>query len=100
MVSLSYQNLPAQREFKFVQSHIELPRTALTLENLKCVEESLTKRGLLPSSISLPLWFLAETERNVFLWKHGLSLVNVEEFVFWIDVASLVDKRSQSCRTE
>ena len=42
-----------------------------------------------------PLWFAAETERNVFLWRSGCSLIQEDEFEFWIDVPRLIAKRSR-----
>jgi hypothetical protein len=40
-----------------------------------------------------PLWFLAETERNIFLWRQGKSLDDVEDYEFWVDIPSLITKR-------
>ena len=39
------------------------------------------------------MWFLAETERNVYLWRNGYSLDQQDEFEFWIDLPALIEKR-------
>lgn len=56
----------------------------------------LQKRGIIPCPAMQafnPLWFVAETERNVFLWRRGCSLIQQDEFEFWIDLPKLIDKR-------
>ncbi len=73
--------------------------SALLVDILKTLEIQLQERGLLPSNKSsafYPVWFLAETERNIFLWRHGCSLIEQDEFEFWIDVRELVAKRLRS----
>jgi hypothetical protein len=79
---------------KNVQFKLEsLPRCTVPLDSLKTLENQLSARGLLISSQFYPLWFHAETERNVFLWRKGCSLIQADEFDFWIDARRLVDKR-------
>lgn len=62
---------------------------------LKAVEVELTKRELLdaPSMQATPLWFIAETERNVFLWRDGKSIGDHSSYSFWIDIKALINKR-------
>jgi hypothetical protein len=73
-----------------------LEPSAVLWEVLRTMETQLQRKGLLPSVTEgsfHPLWFLAETERNVFLWRRGRSLIDKDEFEFWIDVPRLVEKR-------
>lgn len=74
----------------------ELPDGLILLDSIKTLENDLQKRSLLkeqPKQQMHPLWFLAETERNIFLWRSGFSLEDVEQFEFWIDVNKLIEKR-------
>jgi len=66
----------------------------LPVSGLRRLETGLHERRLLhlPQAV-LPLWFLAETEINVFLWRSSLSLIDKDRFDFWIDCQALVDKR-------
>jgi hypothetical protein len=69
---------------------------------LKAVEVDLSKRELLGAlaNHSTPLWFIAETERNVFLWRNGKSIGDQSAFSFWIDIKELIRKRrSHLCRS-
>lgn len=69
---------------------------AILAELLKSTEVELQRKGLIPSNLSEefhPLWFLAETARNTFLWRNGLSLIQHDEFEFWVDVPRLIEKR-------
>lgn len=70
-----------------------VPSGAILLGTLKPFEQSLFQKGLISHSSPVPLWFLAETERNTFLWKNGLSLVHASYFDFWIQVDDLIEKR-------
>lgn len=72
-----------------------LPPGALLSTFLRTYENELIGRGLLvpPSTHYAPLWFLVETERNVFLWRNGLSVCDADEYEFWIDPARIVEKR-------
>ena len=72
------------------------PTNAITIDVLKLMELHLQRRGLIPASVGTSfryLWFVAETERNVFLWRSGLSIGDADHFEFWIVVSDLVDKR-------
>jgi hypothetical protein len=62
---------------------------------LKAVEVELGKRELLGTlaNHSTPLWFIAETERNVFLWRAGKSIGDHLAFSFWVDIKELIRKR-------
>ncbi len=86
-----------------VQSSRDNPPTlarAIPIENFRSFEEKLQSRGLIcSSSLSYgSLWFLIETEKNVFLWRRGLSLSAESEFRFYVDVRALVTKRLQQIR--
>lgn len=72
-----------------------LPAGAILIGVLKAIEKELHRRGLFGESTdqAMPLWFLAETERNVFLWRTGRSIDNCDEFTFWIDLPALIAKR-------
>lgn len=66
-----------------------VPLGSILLDALKPLEVSLSKDKRSP----FPLWFLAETERNVFLWRHGLSLIHAPYCDFWVHIDSLIEKR-------
>ncbi len=77
-------------------SSVAPPTGAITLEVLKLMETHLQRRNLLPSTTTTSfryLWFVAETERNVFLWRNQLSLGDAGNFDFWVIVDELVQKR-------
>lgn len=81
---------------KLSESAQKPPSDAVTIEVLKMMELHLQRRGLIPESVGSAfryLWFVAETERNVFLWRNGLSISDASRFEFWIDVAELIEKR-------
>lgn len=72
------------------------PVNAVTIDVLKLMELHLQQRGLIPESVGSAfryLWFLAETERNIFLWRNGLSISDAENFEFWVNVPALIHKR-------
>jgi hypothetical protein len=73
----------------------ELPTGSVLLGVLKSIEAELNKRDLLglKGRNSIPVWFLAETERNIFLWRNGKSLDDQRDYTFWIDVPALIAKR-------
>lgn len=62
---------------------------------LKSIENELRKRELITSypTPPTPLWFLAETERNIFLWRSNQSLDDAKLYSFWVDIQSLINKR-------
>ena len=73
-----------------------LPTSAVSLDILKVLEVELLRRSILPprgDNTSHPLWFIAETERNVFLWRSGLSISQQDEFDFWVDLPAIISKR-------
>lgn len=93
---------PSPSLSKFVQNSPRstaaeaLPAGAVLADVLRTVETQLCERGLLgerKADCFHPLWYVAETERNVFLWKRGCSLIQHDEFEFWIDVPALIEKR-------
>jgi hypothetical protein len=67
---------------------------------LKSIENELRKRELLgfQGTPPTPLWFLAETERNVFLWRSGQSLDDTRNYTFWVDIKALIEKRREQLR--
>jgi hypothetical protein len=75
----------------------EAPQGSVLLGVLKSIETELRKRDLLGVShtTTTPLWFLAETERNVFLWRSGKSIEDHRDFTFWVDIKALVSKRRE-----
>ncbi len=92
--------LSADRTFKIERArHFtthRVPAYPVSLEALKLTEEQLRRRALIAHSSSedfYPLWFLAETERNVFLWQHHFSLSDMSLFHFSIDIDALIEKR-------
>ncbi len=80
----------------FYKSAHDIPNGMLLLDSIKTLETDLQKRKLLTDSNLEhihPLWFLAETERNIFLWRSGFSLDDAGQFEFWVDINSLINKR-------
>ena len=75
---------------RFVQV---LKSGAVSLESIHTFERTLSSRGLLAQGGLSSIRFLAETERNVFLWRHGLSLRDKDRYDFWIDLRALIGKR-------
>lgn len=76
--------------------HEPLPAHLVLADMLKTLEEALNKRGILQreaSDLFQPLWYIVETEKNVFLWKRGCSLIQQDEFEFWVDLPALIKKR-------
>ena len=75
-------------------AHI-LPKGCVLLGVLKSIENELRKREMLGISgqPTTQLWFLAETERNIFLWRSGKSLDDQRNYSFWINVPALIKKR-------
>lgn len=72
-----------------------VPEDAVLLSALKTLEYQLQDRGYLttPTHPISPVWFTAETERNLFLWRIGCSLTQKDEFEFWVDIDRLIEKR-------
>lgn len=72
-----------------------VPKGSVLLGILKSVETELRRRKMMGelSESNTPLWFLAETERNIFLWRNGKSLDDQCDFEFWVDTVALIAKR-------
>ena len=72
-----------------------MPAGAVHLDLVRVLETELQQRQLIECNTPVlnPLWFLAETERNVFLWRKGYSIEQADEFDFWIDLDPLIEKR-------
>lgn len=69
---------------------------AVSLGALRKLEEEVGHRNRLRVGLAYnlnPLWFFAETEANVFLWRKGRSISEKANFSFWVDIKSLVSKR-------
>jgi len=77
-----------------------LPVDSIPLTSLKILEEEFKKRGIVNNTSSYPLWFHAETERNIYLWRCGYSLMQADDFEFWIDVEKLLNKRLKQLETQ
>jgi hypothetical protein len=77
-----------------------IPPGSVLLGVLKTVETELRKRDLLGSSDHpcTPFWFLAETERNVFLWRSGKGLDDQRDYSFWVNISGLLKKRRDQLR--
>lgn len=87
---------PFKNEHLGSKSAQSLPAWAVLLDVVRNLEIQFQKRGLLGPAGAFthtPIWFLAETERNVFLWRNGLSLTEEASFEFWVDLRALVEKR-------
>lgn len=67
---------------------------------LKSVEQELRTRELVgdPAQEATPLWFIAETERNVYLWRNGRSIDDRAEYTFWVNIPALIAKRREQLR--
>ncbi len=78
-----------------------LPSGAVHLAMVRVLETELDKRDLLDEKPDVlnPLWFLAETERNVYLWRNGYSLDQQDDFEFWIDLPALIQKRLKQLKS-
>ena len=76
------------------------PTGCVLLGVLKSVEQELSSRERLgiAQANATPLWFLAETERNIYLWRRGFSIADHEFFSFWIDIHALITKRKRQLR--
>ena len=97
MLSMCHSVQIPHQPHENVHSLSELPRTALLYELLQPLERELSKRKMvraLPLSLN-PLWFFAETERNIYLWRRGLSLSQATLLEFWVDISGLSIKRRQ-----
>jgi hypothetical protein len=96
MINSAKQSAKRSQLFSSVQNDYksvhDLPDGVILLDSVKTLEKDLQKRSLLKCQ-EHPLWFLAETERNIFLWRAGFSLEDVDLFEFWVDVNCLIDKR-------
>ena len=72
------------------------PPDAVTIDVLRLMELHLQRRGLIPEAVGTTfryLWFIAETERNIFLWRNSLSIEDARHFEFWVSVPALIKKR-------
>ena len=81
---------------KNVQNNTNLCANLVAADVLKTAEVRMQNKGMLPGGNKLshnPLWFLVETEKNVFLWRSGHSLQEKQEFEFWVDLEALIEKR-------
>ena len=71
----------------------QLGPKAVLADVLRTLEGQLQRRSLVSAGSFNPLWFLVETERNIFLWRHGLSIAQQDDFEFWVDIDTLIEKR-------
>lgn len=73
-----------------------LPKSGVEVSCLKKYEETLLQKSLITKQFAAthgPLWFLGETEINIFLWRNSLSIAHRDCFEFWIDPIKLMEKR-------
>lgn len=103
--STDRQQCPQQRPYTQPQSPYEnLSKTTIPLAALKTTEMELQKRWHQRWHHRLdnffPLWFHAHTERNIYLWRHGLSIGDESLFEFWVDVAALIQKRRNKIKLD
>ncbi|MFM1848004.1 MAG: hypothetical protein RL417_1478 [Pseudomonadota bacterium] len=102
MLSSKHRHSSAAKTYKIAQSSNFIvrsehpPKDTVLDQVLKTVEIQLQNKGLLsgfdPENFH-PVWFLAETERNVFLWRNGFSLADHDDFEFWLRPRELIEKR-------
>jgi hypothetical protein len=87
------QPAPSTQELRGTSANVSTGCVLLGI--LKSIENELRKRKHLWSSgpAPTPLWFLAETERNIFLWRGNQSLDDARKYSFWIDIRGLIAKR-------
>lgn len=87
--------LPNTQELRSPSPNLSQGRVLLGI--LKSIENELRSRELLgfQGTPPTPLWFVAETERNVFLWRSGLSLDDIRRYTFWVDIKALIEKRRE-----
>jgi len=74
----------------------KVPQEGVLLNLFRTFENRLIEKCLLPPPQNAginPLWFLGETERNVFLWRNKKSIKDAESYSFWLDVRKLISKR-------
>jgi hypothetical protein len=74
----------------------KIPENGVQLGLFRTFENRLIERSLVsdPTVLNInPLWFLGETERNIFLWRNKKSIKDAAEFSFWLDVRKLASKR-------
>jgi hypothetical protein len=73
-------------------------RTCCSFFLLKKFETELLQKGILHQGSFFPLWFHAENEINVSLWRNGFSLLDKKNLRFWIDVPRLIKSRFKKLR--
>jgi hypothetical protein len=75
---------------------LKIPQEGVLLSLFRTFENRLIERQMLPdpqSSGFNPIWFLGETERNIFLWRNKKSIKDADDYAFWLDVRKLISKR-------
>lgn len=82
--------------FEQISSKIASSEPILPLWGLKTLETKLAatfQLSIIPGQLFNPLWFLAETERDIYLWRKGLSIKDKDSFEFLIAPLKLIEKR-------
>ncbi len=87
-----YKDEHISEKFKEIFQALK-PYVVLT-ETFKMFEEELREKGVVQKA-GYPLWFFAETEENVYLWKKGVSIEEKERYEFWINLKTLLKKRQE-----
>lgn len=103
MIRETQHTKDAQALFKTEQhsqekSKEQIPDSSVLIEHFKTAENRLQAKSMLKNPLQhpvTPLWFLAETERNIYLWQNGFSLDDKDKFEFWVDGPRLIAKRLQ-----
>lgn len=75
---------------------------AIPIDILKTFEVRLQQKRILdPNHLSFgSIWFLAETEKNICLWRRGCSIAEEQRFNFYVNVPALVRKRISQLDSE
>jgi len=94
-LEINSHDQPAQNAQELRGDAANLSTGHVLLGILKSIENELRKRNHLWSAGTppTPLWFLAETERNIFLWRGNQSLDEARKYSFWVDIRGLINKR-------
>ena len=93
-MGFSLQNLQNYRENA---KYKNVPKTnfseqSCSLNIFKKFEEEVRGKSLLGNNHIFPVWFHAETEVNIFLWRNGFSLEDKKEFDFWLNPTEMIKK--------
>jgi hypothetical protein len=99
MVSTVEHGTISSTPFTFVDSEQFLTQmlsfSAVTIADFATFDRRLIERRLVPyTKVFSPLWVLAEGERNLYLWRAGISLSQLDRYRFLLSPRDLIRKRS------